>query len=84
MQCSAEDVSDKLQKKISDVPAVHISKPKAAEFQVRDWLLFVNLKYKMELCISDMMLLYSFNSLYWFLLWTTCGKRFLKYKSVIT
>ncbi|XP_067951557.1 phenylalanine--tRNA ligase beta subunit-like [Watersipora subatra] len=32
--CSAGDVSDKLRKEINSVPAVHISKPKATEFQV--------------------------------------------------
>lgn len=35
LQCSQEDIADKLCKKISDTRAVHISNPKTAEFQVK-------------------------------------------------
>lgn len=34
LQCSQEDIADKLGKKISETRAVHISNPKTAEFQV--------------------------------------------------
>lgn len=34
VQCSREDISDKLGLAIEDVPAVHISNPKTLEFQV--------------------------------------------------
>lgn len=32
--CSRDDVADKMNKKIDDIPAVHISNPKTLEFQV--------------------------------------------------
>lgn len=35
LQCSREDVADKLRHKIEDIPAVHISNPKTLEFQVK-------------------------------------------------
>lgn len=34
LQCSREDVADKLRHKIEDIAAVHISNPKTSEFQV--------------------------------------------------
>lgn len=34
LQCSRDDVADKLGYKIENVPAVHISNPKTLEFQV--------------------------------------------------
>ena len=34
VQCSREDIADKLCKKIEDLPAVHIANPKTMEFQV--------------------------------------------------
>lgn len=34
LQCSREDIADKLGYKIEDIPAVHISNPKTLEFQV--------------------------------------------------
>ena len=42
-QCSTVDVSDKLRKEITDVPAVHITKPKATEFQVDNELTYMYL-----------------------------------------
>lgn len=39
LQCSQEDIADKLGKKISDTRAVHISNPKTAEFQVKHSLM---------------------------------------------
>ena len=35
LQCSRDDISDKLKKPLSEANAVHISNPKALEFQVR-------------------------------------------------
>lgn len=35
LQCSQEDIADKLGKKISETRAAHISNPKTAEFQVK-------------------------------------------------
>lgn len=34
VQCSREDLADKLGRKIEDIPAVHVSNPKTLEFQV--------------------------------------------------
>ena len=35
LQCSQEDIADKLGKKIADTGAAHIANPKTAEFQVK-------------------------------------------------
>lgn len=34
LQCSRDDISEKIGHKIEDIPAVHISNPKTLEFQV--------------------------------------------------
>lgn len=35
LQCSRDDVGNKLRKNITKIPAVHISNPKTQEFQVK-------------------------------------------------
>lgn len=34
LQCSRDDIADKLRQKIENIPAVHIANPKTLEFQV--------------------------------------------------
>lgn len=34
LQCSRDDIGEKLRHKIEDIPAVHIANPKSMEFQV--------------------------------------------------
>ena len=34
--CSRDDIATNLRKDLKDIPAVHISNPKASEFQVRE------------------------------------------------
>ena len=36
LQCSRDDIADKLRKDIKEAPAVHIANPKTLEFQVRN------------------------------------------------
>lgn len=50
LQCSEEDIADKLGKNIAETRAVHISNPKTAEFQVKH-----SIHYK--LCMSNKFLL---------------------------